>query len=131
MAGLGRMVVPDRRREKLLAKRPATSARIMKLWDEVDVVLTPGVSRTAIAAEGGFGKPVPIAFNTAATFTPWTPLLNLTGQPAITIPAGLGSDGLPLSVQLIGRTGAEATLYALAAQLEQAQPWAERRPVVS
>jgi amidase len=131
MAGLGRMVVPDRRREKLLAKRPATSARIMKLWDEVDIVMTPGLSRTAIAAEGGFGKPVPIAFNTAATFTPWTPLGNLTGQPAITIPAGLGSDGLPLSVQLIGRTGAEPTLYALAAQLEQAQPWAERRPVVS
>jgi len=131
MATLGRVVVPDRRRERVLAKRPATSGRIMQLWDEVDVVMTPGLSRTAIAAEGGFGKPVPIAFNTAAAFTPWTPLSNLTGQPAIAVPAGLGSAGLPLSVQLIGRTGAEATLYALAAQLEQAQPWAERRPMVS
>ncbi len=131
MAGLGRTLVPDRRRAKLLAKRQSTSARIMKVWDEVDVVMTPGLSRTAIKAEGGFRKPVPIAFNTAATFTPWTPLGNLTGQPAISIPAGQGSDGLPLSVQLIGRPGAEATLYALAAQLEQAQPWAERRPPIS
>jgi len=64
-------------------------------------------------------------------FTPWTPIFNLTGQPAIAVPAGFGSAGLPLSVQLVGRPGAEATLYALAAQLEQSRPWADRRPPIS
>jgi amidase len=131
MVGAGRLAVPGWRRRQLLARRQATTARILPLWDEVDVVVTPGLSRTAIAAEGGFGKPAPLAFNLAASFTPWTPLLNLTGQPAVAIPAGLGSDGLPLSVQLIGKPGAEETLYALAGQIEEARPWADRRPAVS
>ena len=55
-------------------------------------------------------------------------MFNLTGQPAIALPAGIGSDGLPLSVQLVGRRGAEALLYSLAGQLESARPWADRRP---
>jgi amidase len=131
MAGVGRFVVPGWRRRQLLARRQATTARILALWQEVDVVMTPGLARTALPAEGGFGKPAPLAFNLAASFTPWTPLMNLTGQPGITIPAGVGSDGLPLSVQLIGKAGAENTLYALAAQLEAARPWAARRPPIS
>ena len=120
MAGFGRLVVPDWRRERLLAKRERTIARMLALWDEIDVLITPGLSRTAIAAEGGSGKPTPLAFNLAGSFTPFTPPFNVTGQPAIAIPAGLSSDGLPLSVQLVGRPGAETTLYALAAQVEAA-----------
>jgi len=131
IAGFGRLVVSDRRRERLLAKRPETVARMLKLWEEFDVLVTPALSRTAIAAEGEFRKPTPIAFNTAGNFTPWTPPFNVTGQPGVTVPAGLGSDGLPLSVQLVGRPNAEATLYALAAQLEAARPWADRRPAIS
>ena len=64
-------------------------------------------------------------------FTPFTAPFNLTGQPAITMPAGIGSDGLPLSVQLVGRPGAEDMLYSLAGQIEAARPWAERRPPVA
>jgi amidase len=128
MAGVGRVLVPERRRDALRAKRERTAARIMALWDVVDVVVTPGLARTALPAEGGFGKPMPVAFDRAARFTPWTPLCNLTGQPAVTIPVGFSSDGLPLSVQLIGRRDEEAMLYSLAAQLEAAQPWADKRP---
>jgi amidase len=131
MAGFGRLVVGEQRREKLLAKRESTIARMLKLWDEVDVLLTPGLSRTALQAEGGFGKPAPIAFNIAGSFTPWTPTYNLTGQPGLALPAGVSSDGLPLGVQLVGRPGAESTLYALAAQIEAARPWADQRPPVS
>jgi amidase len=127
MAAAGRLI-PARRRDALRAKRAATSARILRLWDEVDVLLTPGLARTAIAAEGGFGKPMPIAFDRAARFTPWTPVFNLTGQPGVAIPAGFGSDRMPLSVQLVGRPGEEATLYSLAAQVEAARPWAQERP---
>ncbi len=55
-------------------------------------------------------------------------MFNLTGQPAVAVPAGWDAAGLPLSVQLVGRRGAEDVLYGLAGQLEQAAPWASRRP---
>jgi amidase len=128
MAAAGQRLVPPRRREKLLIKRADTTARILGLWNEVDVLMTPGLAKTAIAAEGGYGKPAPLAIDLAGRFTPFTPIFNLTGQPAITIPAGIGTDGLPLSVQLVGRPGAEDLLYSLAGQIEGAEPWADRRP---
>jgi amidase len=131
MAAGGRHLVPPTRRRALLAKRAATTARITALWDEFDVLMTPGLAKTAIAAEGGFGKPAPVAIDTSSRFTPFTPIFNLTGQPAISVPAGFGDDGLPLSVQLVARHGAEDLLYALAGQLESAAPWAAQRPAIS
>jgi len=130
IAGAGRYLVPPRRRDKLLAKRAVTTARILALWNEVDVLMTPGLATTAIAAEGAFGKTAPLAIDKAGRFTPYTPIFNLTGQPAVTVPAGFGSDGLPLSVQLVGRPGAEDVLYSLAGQLESARPWREHRPAL-
>jgi amidase len=127
MAAAGKLI-SDRRAEKLRSKRGATTARLLALWEELDVLLTPGLASTAIAAEGGYGRSGVVAFNIAARFTPWTSVFNLTGQPAVTLPAGLAADGLPLSVQLVGRLGAEDTLYSLAGQIEAAQPWADRRP---
>ncbi len=107
---------------------PARRARIVALWDEVDVLMTPGLASTPIAAEGGYGRGALSAFDLAGRFTPWTPPFNLTGQPAVTLPAGFGPDGLPLSVQLVGRPEAEHTLYALAGQIEAARPWAQATP---
>ena len=101
---------------------------MLALWQEVDVLMTPALAKTAIDAEGGYGKVAPLAIDIAGRFTPFTAVFNITGQPAIAVPAGLGSDGLPLSVQLVGRHGAEDLLYSLAGELEQAAPWAERRP---
>ncbi len=131
MLGAGRRLVSERRREKLQAKRVNATQRITALWDEIDVLVTPGLAKTAIAAEGGYGKAAPMAIDLAGRFTPFTPVFNYTGQPAVTIPAGMGADGLPLSVQLVGRVGAEDVLYALAGQLEAASPWADRRPPIS
>jgi amidase len=128
MAGAGHRLVSDKRRDKLLAKRTPTTARILALWDEVDVLMTPGLATTAIAAEGAYGKSAPLAIDKAGRFTPFTAPFNLTGQPAIAVPAGFGSDRLPLSVQLVGRHGAEDTLYSLAGQIEAARPWADKRP---
>ncbi|HEY1450755.1 MAG TPA: hypothetical protein VGF47_07360, partial [Solirubrobacteraceae bacterium] len=56
------------------------------------------------------------------------PVFNASGQPGISLPLYEGTDGLPLAVQLIGRPAGEAQLLALAAQLEAAAPWADRRP---
>jgi amidase len=59
------------------------------------------------------------------------PPFNASGLPAIAIPTGFEqSTGLPLGVQLVGRPAAEATLIALAAQLEAAKPWIQHRPAL-
>jgi amidase len=64
------------------------------------------------------------------TYVPFTPLFNSTGQPAISLPLHWSATGLPVGVQCVGRFGDEATLFRLASQLEQARPWAGKRPLV-
>src|SRR6185503_10504655 len=54
---------------------------------------------------------------------PWTPVLNATGQPAMSVPLCWNSEDLPIGMHFIGRYGDEATLYRLAGQLERAKPW--------
>jgi Asp-tRNA(Asn)/Glu-tRNA(Gln) amidotransferase A subunit family amidase len=63
-------------------------------------------------------------------FSPFTVWFNLTGQPAMMIPLGLNANGFPISVQAVARHGEEATLFRLAAQLEAARPWFDRRPTL-
>jgi amidase len=65
------------------------------------------------------------------TRVPYQEVFNVTGQPAAVVPWGLDRHGVPLSVQLVGRPYDEATRLSLAAQIEGARPWAQRRPPVS
>jgi amidase len=61
-------------------------------------------------------------------FIPYTPLFNVTGQPAMSVPLHWNAAGLPIGTQLVSRFGDEATLFRVAGQLERARPWAGRVP---
>ena len=64
------------------------------------------------------------------SFIPFSPLANVTGQPAMSVPLYWSAAGLPIGSQLLARFGDEATLFRVAAQLESARPWRDRRPVI-
>lgn len=66
----------------------------------------------------------------AFDFTPWTPLFNLSGQPAASLPLHWNGEGLPIGVHIVAKVGDEATLLRLAAQLERARPWFDRVPEI-
>jgi amidase len=61
----------------------------------------------------------------------FTSLWNVLGNPAAAIPSGFTADGLPLSVQLVGRPNDEPTVVQVSAQLERVRPWAQKRPPIS
>jgi amidase len=94
-----------------------------------DAVLTPTLAQLPALVGGLRDDADPVKdFDNQKRFTPFTAPYNLSGQPAISIPLHWTADQLPVGVQLIGRPGAEATLFGLAAQLEDAAPWAHRKP---
>jgi amidase len=64
-------------------------------------------------------------------FVPYTPVFNVTGQPAMSVPLHWNVQGLPIGMHFAGRFGDEATLFRLAGQLERARPWADRTPPVA
>ena len=97
-----------------------------------DLLLTPTLAEPPVPL-GTFDSPPdnPLAgFMRAASFTPFTPPFNVTGQPAVSLPLFETADGLPLGVQLVAAYGREDVLLRVAAQLEDACPWAHRRPAV-
>lgn len=75
----------------------------------------------------GIAKPIADA---TFSFIPWTPVFNVTGQPAASVPVTVSAEGLPIGMQIVGRFGDEATLFSLAGQLEEARPWAGRKPAI-
>lgn len=91
--------------------------------DSVDVLLTPTIAHRPRALGALSGGTVRMMLR-SLPMVDYCALWNLTGHPAAAVPAGVGADGLPHSVQLIGRRHDETTLLSLAAQLEQARPWA-------
>src|SRR5439155_18645874 len=106
--------------------------RVVAFWDDVDVVLTPTLALPPVPI--GWQEEVEGAFEQLlrnTEFTPFTAIANVTGLPAISLPLHWTPDGLPVGVQAIGPPAGDALLLRLAAQLEEALPWSDRRPPIS
>lgn len=130
MARLGSFF-SDRRMEAVRAAEERVSTRIQSIFDDVDVVVTPGTAAgpSRIGAYQHRGAVSTLLL--VAQRVPYFPIWNVTGQPAAVVPWDFDGDGLPISVQLVGRPYDEATLLSLSAQIEAARPWAQARPLVS
>jgi amidase len=124
---------------------------IAPFFERYDVLLTPTLARVPVrhgdlapkgieavlhglAARAGMGRLLRVgpfldqAAERTFAFIPFTPIWNVTGQPAANLPLHWTPEGIPIGVQAVGRFGDEGTLLALARQLEEARPWAERVP---
>lgn len=108
--------------------------RAVQQWwaDGWDLLLTPtlGEPPTPIGTFANNPEHPMAPMARAAGYVPFTPAFNSSGQPAINLPLYWNADGLPIGVQLVAAYGREDVLLRVAAQLEAAQPWADRRPSV-
>jgi aspartyl-tRNA(Asn)/glutamyl-tRNA(Gln) amidotransferase subunit A len=119
---------------RALLERTKIYRKVQSWFERFDWIVMPTLSRTALPIEEKLFEEIEIEGRKAGSIRkawyPYTHPFNLTGNPAITLPAGFHSDGLPVAIQLVGKWGADAEMLRLSALFEEARPWAERRPVV-
>jgi amidase len=112
------------------------SRKVGAFFEPYDVLLTPTIGRRTLpigdALLNGTAPDLTAEkwVRQIFTYAPFTSLFNTTGQPAISLPLEQDSDGLPVGMQFVARYGEEATLFRLAASLEEARPWRDRRPAI-
>jgi aspartyl-tRNA(Asn)/glutamyl-tRNA(Gln) amidotransferase subunit A len=113
---------------KALRHRQQMEEEVAALFDEIDVLITPTTAVPAFTAEG----PLPFEINgedaSASGPVPFTMLANLCWNPAVSVPAGLTSGGLPVGLQIMGRRHADDVVLRLARIFEQARPWPRHAP---
>ncbi len=104
--------------------------QVARFFLDYEVLITPVLATTplAIGALDPMGGDIDAYLDEMARFAAFPPLSNVTGAPAMSVPLDWNAEGLPIGVQFVGRFGDEATLFRLAAQLEDAAPWSGRRP---
>lgn len=113
---------------KVLRSRTALEAKVAEVFEKVDVLLTPTTAIPAHRAEG----PPPATIDGRAVHpamaVPFTMLANLCWNPAVSVPAGLTKDGLPVGLQIMTRRHADDVALRLARIFEQARPWPRTAP---
>lgn len=109
------------------------AARALDLFlQDYDVILSPVTSAPApVLGAMSLDQPYEDFVKVVMTASPFTAMFNMSGHPAMSVPLHWNAQGMPIGAQFAGRFGAEATLLALAAELEQAAPWQDRRPLLS
>jgi amidase len=121
-------LVPAGLVERSRAHERALTEKLNRVLEDHDVLITPTTAQPPPRIGQYDGRGALWTLNGVTRLVPYNAPWNLTGQPAASVPAGFGSDGLPRAVQLVGRPGDEATLLSLAGQLEAERPWAQHRP---
>jgi amidase len=114
--------------ERARRDEAAHTARIGQLFRDHDALLTPTCARPPVDAAEWEGMSALRTLLAMGTVYPFTPVWNMTGEPAISVPAPPASDGLPIGAQLVGPPESEGRLLSLAAQLESEFGWDDRRP---
>lgn len=106
--------------------------RIAQFMANYDLLLTPVLAEPPVPLGTFDATPADAmaGMKRSGQFAAFTAIQNMTGQPAMSVPLFWNADNLPIGVQFAARYGDEATLFRLAAQLEAARPWANKRPVI-
>ena len=100
------------------------------IMEEYDLLLTPTMSVPAFQV-GQFPRVIDgQSVDPRLGYMPYTPVFNLTGQPAASVPCGFTEDGMPIGLHIVGRRGEEETVLRASAAFEEARPWAHLRPPV-
>ncbi len=113
------------------AEHRAKWRRDCEAWfgdNNVDVLLTPALATSPPAAEEFHTKSWSANVLASMRFAPYAAPWNVAGFPAMVVPMGVRTDGLPVAVQLVGPPGSELRLLAVAGQLEEASPWLRHAP---
>jgi amidase len=115
---------------QMLNRLHGISREIALFFETYDVLLTPTLAEPPVRLGeiDMMSEDLDAYGERLWRFTPFTYPFNVTGQPAMSVPLAWNGAGLPIGVHFVGRYGDEATLLRLAAQLEQARPWAAQRP---
>jgi aspartyl-tRNA(Asn)/glutamyl-tRNA(Gln) amidotransferase subunit A len=119
---------------KAYVQRTRIYRQVQSWFERFDAIAMPTLTRTALPIEQRLFEPVEIEGKKVDTprkaWFPYTHPFNISGNPAVTLPAGLHSDGLPVAIQLVGRRGEDANLLRIAALFEAARPWRELKPSI-
>lgn len=128
--GFGRIakMIPDRMLEAALRDQEKHTARLNEVFDDIDVLITPVTGTLAVPVGKWRGKGAVRTLVGMSRVYPFTAIWNYTGQPAASVPVGFTDDGIPLSVMLVVPPNREDLIFSLAAQLEAAIGWPDRRP---
>jgi aspartyl-tRNA(Asn)/glutamyl-tRNA(Gln) amidotransferase subunit A len=117
---------------RALLARTRLYRKVQAWFEHCDIVLTPTLTRTALPIDERLFEPIEIDGRKVDTvrkaWYPYTHPFNLTGNPALSLPCGMHSDGLPVAIQLVGRRGEDARLLGVAGHFETAKPWAGNHP---
>jgi aspartyl-tRNA(Asn)/glutamyl-tRNA(Gln) amidotransferase subunit A len=113
---------------RALRHRRALEEAVADLFRDVDVLLLPATAVPAFAAAGPMPMEVDGRDASHCGPVPFTMLANLCWNPAVSVPAGLTSEGLPVGLQVVGRRHADEVVLRLARLYEQARPWPRLAP---
>ena len=116
---------------RAITRLQVVSRRIVQHLQPYDILLLPVYMHPAIRVKAWQSLPCAKTLENIIHWIAPCPPFNASGQPAIAIPTGFTQDGLPIGVQLVGRPAADDTVLALAAQLERAHPWHQKRPTMA